>query len=159
MSAILPDDFFTPTTAEIMATQAQLSARKEALNNAPLQVRSQREAEAKTKRDRWPEVFKFIIVRSSSYWGISVQTKIRIKFVDGIQLEKVFPSTDKIKAVYAFVRSCLREDVRPIKFILCMIFFLRTLFNLTLTSQTNPRNVTSRYLISKSEISRWQSFS
>jgi tether containing UBX domain for GLUT4 len=56
MPAILPDDYFTPTTAEIMATQAQLSARKEALNNAPLQVRSQREVEAKTRRDRWPEV-------------------------------------------------------------------------------------------------------
>jgi hypothetical protein len=87
-----------------------------------------------------------------------MQTKIRIKFVDGTQLEKVFPSTDKIKAVYVFVRSCLREDVRPIKFILCMTFLLRTHFNLTLTSQINPRNVTLRFPTSKSEISRWQSF-
>lgn len=33
-------------------------------------------------------------------------------------MEKVFPSTDKIRSVYAFVRPLLREDVRPIKFIL-----------------------------------------
>jgi len=35
-------------------------------------------------------------------------------------LEKTFPSSDKIKAVYAFVYGTLREDVRPIKFVLCM---------------------------------------
>ena len=38
---------------------------------------------------------------------------------DRTALEKVFPSTDNIKSVYAFVRSCLREDVKPIKFVLC----------------------------------------
>jgi tether containing UBX domain for GLUT4 len=35
-------------------------------------------------------------------------------------LEKVFPSSDKIKAVYAFVYGTLRDDVKPIKFVLCM---------------------------------------
>ena len=49
----------------------------------------------------------------------SPQTNIRIKFTDRTQLEKSFPSTNKIRTVYAFVRSCLREDVKPIKFILC----------------------------------------
>ena len=47
------------------------------------------------------------------------QTRIRVKFPDRTQLEKVFPSTDKIKSVYAFTRNSLREDVKPIKFILC----------------------------------------
>ena len=34
-------------------------------------------------------------------------------------LEKTFPSSDKIKAVYAFVYGTLREDVKSIKFVLC----------------------------------------
>jgi hypothetical protein len=48
------------------------------------------------------------------------QTTLRIRFPDQTQLEKVFQSTEKIRSVYAFVRSCLREDVKPVKFILCM---------------------------------------
>ncbi|KAF8170112.1 hypothetical protein BJ912DRAFT_1085283 [Pholiota molesta] len=99
-SANLPDDYFTPTAADLRAAQSTLAARMQALVNAPLQLRAVREAEAKAKRDRWP------------------QTSIRIKFTDRTQLEKVFPSTNKIRSVYAFVRSCLREDVKPIKFIL-----------------------------------------
>jgi hypothetical protein len=51
-----------------------------------------------------------------------MQTTIRVKFSDRTQLEKTFPSTNKIRSVYAFVRSSLREDVRPIKFILCKYF-------------------------------------
>lgn len=47
------------------------------------------------------------------------QTTIRIRFTDRTQLEKTFPSTDKIRSVYAFVRNSLREDVKPIKFVLC----------------------------------------
>lgn len=35
-------------------------------------------------------------------------------------LETTFPSSDKIKAVYAFVYGTLREDVKPIKFVLCL---------------------------------------
>ncbi|KAF9473748.1 hypothetical protein BDN70DRAFT_885577 [Pholiota conissans] len=96
----LPDDYFTPTAADLRAAQSTLAARTQALVNAPLQLRAQREAETKAKRDRWP------------------QTSIRIKFTDRTQLEKTFPSTNKIRSVYAFVRSCLREDVKPIKFIL-----------------------------------------
>jgi hypothetical protein len=52
----LPDDYFTPTIAEIQARQAQLHARAASLNNAPLQTRAQREDQAKAKRDRWPNV-------------------------------------------------------------------------------------------------------
>ncbi|KAF8899874.1 hypothetical protein CPB84DRAFT_1779594 [Gymnopilus junonius] len=96
----LPDDYFTPTAADLKAAQAVLSARTQALVNAPLKPRSVREAEVKAKRDRWPE------------------TTIRVKFMDQTQLEKAFPSVNKIKSVYAFVRGCLREDIKPIKFIL-----------------------------------------
>jgi len=97
---LLPDSYFTPTAADLKSAQATLSARTQALTNAPLQLRAAREAEEKAKRDRWPK------------------TTIRIKFTDRTQLEKTFPSTDKIRSVYAFVRGGLREDVKPIKFIL-----------------------------------------
>ncbi|KAF9048497.1 hypothetical protein BJ165DRAFT_1343918 [Panaeolus papilionaceus] len=99
---VLPDSppDLEPTAAELRAIQASLSSRTQALVNAPLQLRAQREAEAKSKLSRWPE------------------TTIRIRFLDKTQLEKVFPSTVKIRLVYAFVRSCLNEDTKPIKFIL-----------------------------------------
>jgi len=96
----LPDSYFTPTAADIRDAQSTLAARTQALTNAPLQLRAARDAEAKAKRDRWPEA------------------RIRIKFTDRTQLEKVFPASSKIRVVYAFVRSCLRDDVKPIKFIL-----------------------------------------
>ena len=42
-----------------------------------------------------------------------------MRFPDCTQLEKTFPSSGKIRSVYAFVRDSLREDVKPIKFVLC----------------------------------------
>ncbi|OCH94883.1 hypothetical protein OBBRIDRAFT_884435 [Obba rivulosa] len=96
----LPDSYFTPTAAELRAQQASLSARTDALTNAPWRTRAMRDAEDKAKRARWP------------------QTTIRVKFSDRSQLEKTFPSTDKIRAVYAFVRGSLRDDVKPVKFVL-----------------------------------------
>ncbi|KAI0956485.1 hypothetical protein AcV7_006875 [Taiwanofungus camphoratus] len=88
----LPESYFTPSVADLKAAQASLSARTQALVNAPLRTQAMREAEDKTT--------------------------IRIKFSDRSQLEKTFPSTDKIRSVYAFVRGSLREDVKPIKFVL-----------------------------------------
>ncbi|KAN0093111.1 hypothetical protein V8E55_003895 [Tylopilus felleus] len=96
----LPESYFTPTTADLKAAQATLTARTRALVNAPLQLRATRQAVEKAKRDRWPN------------------TTIRVRFSDRTQLEKTFPSSDKIRSVYAFVRSSLRDDVKPIKFIL-----------------------------------------
>ncbi|KAJ8586259.1 hypothetical protein M405DRAFT_864735 [Rhizopogon salebrosus TDB-379] len=96
----LPDSYFAPSFADLKAAQATLSARTRALVDAPLQLRAQREAAEKSKKDRWPT------------------TTIRVRFSDRTQLEKTFPSTDKIRSVYAFVRSSLRDDVKPIKFIL-----------------------------------------
>ncbi|KAF7367379.1 Tether containing UBX domain for GLUT4 [Mycena sanguinolenta] len=96
----LPDDYFTPTAADLKQAQASLTARTQALNDAPLQLRAVREAAEKSKRDRWPN------------------TTIRIRFTDRTQLEKVFPSTNKIRSVYAFVRDSLRDDVKPVKFVL-----------------------------------------
>jgi len=99
-TAELPESYFTPTAADLQLAQAQLSARTHALTDAPFKGRAVREAEDKAKRERWPT------------------TTIRVKFPDRTQLEKAFPSTDRIKSVYVFVRSCLRDDVKPTKFIL-----------------------------------------
>ncbi|KAG6369395.1 hypothetical protein JVT61DRAFT_14927 [Boletus reticuloceps] len=96
----LPESYFTPTTADLKASQATLTARTRVLVNAPLQLRATRDAAEKAKRDRWPN------------------TTIRIRFSDRTQLEKAFPSSEKIRSVYAFVRASLRDDVKPIKFIL-----------------------------------------
>ncbi|GLB33647.1 putative protein with domain present in ubiquitin-regulatory proteins [Lyophyllum shimeji] len=96
----LPDDYFEPTAADLKAAQATLAARTQALVNAPLELRAVREAREQKKRERWPN------------------TTIRIRFTDRTQLERTFPSTDKIRSVYAFVRDSLRDDVKPIKFIL-----------------------------------------
>ncbi|KAI0353805.1 hypothetical protein OH77DRAFT_1406494 [Trametes cingulata] len=96
----LPDHYFDVTAADVRAQQASLIARRDALQNAPLRTAAMREAEDKKRRARWP------------------QTTIRVKFADRSVLEKTFPSSDKIKSVYAFVRSSLREDVKPIKFVL-----------------------------------------
>ncbi|KAK7454560.1 hypothetical protein VKT23_011312 [Stygiomarasmius scandens] len=95
-----PDEYFTPTASDLKLAQSQLSARTQAFTNAPLQLRATREAAEKQKKERYP------------------YTTIRIRFTDRTQLEKVFPSTDKIKSVYAFVRNSLREDAKPIKFVL-----------------------------------------
>jgi len=68
--------------------------------NMPFRTREMREAADRKRHERYPT------------------TRIRIKFSNQTQLEKSFPSTDKIKSVYAFVRNLLREDVKHIKFIL-----------------------------------------
>ncbi|KAF9267673.1 hypothetical protein L218DRAFT_1073782 [Marasmius fiardii PR-910] len=118
----LSDEYFNPTASEVRLQQQQLTARVQAMTNAPLQLKATREAAEKEKRDRWPEVRKlpsfsgFHSLTEVNY--MNVKTKIRVKFPDRTQLEKVFPSSDKIKSVYAFVRNSLREDVKPIKFIL-----------------------------------------
>ncbi|KAJ6519288.1 hypothetical protein C8R45DRAFT_950870 [Mycena sanguinolenta] len=96
----LPDDYFTPTAADLKQAQASLTAKTQALNDAPLQLRAVREAAEKSKRDRWPN------------------TTIRIRFTDRTQLEKVFPSSNKIRSIYAFVRDSLSDDVKPVKFVL-----------------------------------------
>ena len=117
-SVDLPESYFSPTAADLKAAQESLSARTQALNNAPLRTQAMRDAELKTKLAKYPTVS----IRTSSVFVclLSVcQTTIRIRFADRTQLEKTFPSTDKIRSVYAFVRGSLREDVKPIKFVLC----------------------------------------
>ncbi|KAI0317082.1 hypothetical protein OF83DRAFT_183079 [Amylostereum chailletii] len=99
-AASLPESYFTPTPSDLKAAQAALHARAEALTNAPLQTRVMREKQEQTRHARWPN------------------TTICVKFPDRTQLEQSFPSTNKIRTIYAFVRNLLREDVKPIKFVL-----------------------------------------
>ncbi|EJU04572.1 hypothetical protein DACRYDRAFT_75437 [Dacryopinax primogenitus] len=46
------------------------------------------------------------------------RTTIRIRFPDRTMLERTFSSEEKIRSVYKFVRDCLTEEAKPIKFIL-----------------------------------------
>ena len=62
----LPESYFTPTAADLKAAQATLTARSQALVNAPLQLRTTREAAERAKRDRWPNVsFRLLSCRPS----------------------------------------------------------------------------------------------
>jgi len=96
----IPAAYFEATTVDIKAAQNSLHARTEALVNAPFKTKEMREAAEKVKADKYPTA------------------TIRVKFSDRTQLEKAFPSGEKIKSVYAFVRNLLREDAKAIKFIL-----------------------------------------
>ncbi|PVF98039.1 hypothetical protein CPB86DRAFT_759139 [Serendipita vermifera] len=96
----LPESYFEPTASEIVALHQSRVAARERLVDGPLQTSVMREREEKKKEAKYPT------------------TTIRVKFPDQTQLERTFPSTDKIRSVYAFVRNSLREDVKPIKFIL-----------------------------------------
>jgi len=88
------------TPADVKAAQRSLNTRTQALTDAPFELKAQREAKEKARLSKFPN------------------TTIRVRFPDRTQLEKIFPSTDKIRSVYAFVRNSLREDVKPIKFVL-----------------------------------------
>lgn len=68
-------------------------------------------------------------------------------------LEKSFPSADRIKSVYAFMRSCLREDIRPHKFVLCacsIIFSIQSLISLVLTPPRRDLKVSDASVKEKS---------
>ncbi|CAE6425715.1 unnamed protein product [Rhizoctonia solani] len=89
-----------PTAAEIVAAYQAQARKSENLRNAPLLTQEIRERQQREKYKKWPNCV------------------IRIRFHNQMQLEKSFPSTNKIKSVYAFVRDCLNEETKPIKFIL-----------------------------------------
>ncbi|KAJ1307559.1 hypothetical protein OPQ81_001656 [Rhizoctonia solani] len=89
-----------PTAAEIVAAYQAQARRSENLRNAPLLTQEIRDRQQREKYKKWPNCV------------------IRIKFHNQMQLEKSFPSTNKIKSVYAFVRDCLNEETKPIKFVL-----------------------------------------
>ncbi|KAG8956081.1 hypothetical protein FRC03_010971 [Tulasnella sp. 419] len=99
-SQSLPDTFFEPTTEELKSVFAQQSRLTQNLVNAPLKTQAIREREDKEKQARFPT------------------TRIRVKFPNQLILERTFPSTDKIKSVYAWVRNSLTEEAKPIKFVL-----------------------------------------
>lgn len=58
-------------------------------------------------------------------WGkiahsaLNLQTRIRVRFADRSQLEGVLPSTDKLIAIYEFVKLALAEEHRAKPFLLC----------------------------------------
>ncbi|KAF8606669.1 hypothetical protein BDV93DRAFT_520942 [Ceratobasidium sp. AG-I] len=89
-----------PTAAEIVAAYQAQSKRTENLRNAPLLTQQIRDQQQAAKLKKWPT------------------TVIRIRFANQMQLEKSFSSSSKIKPVYAFVRDCLNDEAKAIKFVL-----------------------------------------
>ncbi|KAG8733971.1 hypothetical protein FRC11_014174 [Ceratobasidium sp. 423] len=89
-----------PTAAEIVAAYQSQARKSENLRNAPLLTQEIRDRQQREKYKKWPNCV------------------IRIRFHNQMQLEKSFPSTNKIKSVYAFARDCLNEETKPIKFVL-----------------------------------------
>ncbi|CAE6516186.1 unnamed protein product [Rhizoctonia solani] len=89
-----------PTAAEIVAAYQSQARKSENLRNAPLLTQEIRDRQQREKYKKWPNCV------------------IRIRFHNQMQLEKSFPSTNKIKSVYAFVRDCLSEEAKSIKFVL-----------------------------------------
>lgn len=98
--ASTPVEDLEPTAAEIVAAYQAQTRRAENLRNAPLLTQEMRDRQQKEKYQKWP------------------QCTIRIRFHNQMQLEKTFPSTNKIKSVYAFVRDCLNDETKSIKFVL-----------------------------------------
>ncbi|CAE6452317.1 unnamed protein product [Rhizoctonia solani] len=98
---VVPDlEDLEPTAAEIVAAYQAQARKSENLRNAPLLTQEIRDRQQREKYKKWPNCV------------------IRVKFHNQMQLEKSFPSTNRIKSVYAFVRDCLSEEAKPIKFIL-----------------------------------------
>ncbi|CAE6382052.1 unnamed protein product [Rhizoctonia solani] len=93
-------DDLEPTAAEIVAAYQSQARRSEHLRNAPLLTQEIRDRQQREKYKKWPNCV------------------VRIRFHNQMQLEKSFPSTNKIKSVYAFVRDCLNEETKSIKFVL-----------------------------------------
>lgn len=60
-SVDLPDSYFQPSAADLKAAQASLSARTQALVNAPLRTQAMREADDKVKKAKWPTVISFYL--------------------------------------------------------------------------------------------------
>ncbi|CAE7184614.1 unnamed protein product [Rhizoctonia solani] len=98
----VPPEFedLEPTAAEIVAAYQAQARRSENLRNAPLLTQEIRNRQERDKYKKWPNCI------------------IRIRFHNQMQLEKSFPSTNKIKSIYAFVRDCLNEETKSIKFVL-----------------------------------------
>ncbi|KAF8322565.1 hypothetical protein DL93DRAFT_2162695 [Clavulina sp. PMI_390] len=96
----LTDADFEPSAAELQAAYSGQKSRLDAMVNAPLKTQAIKDREHKAKMNRWP------------------QTTIRIKFPNQLILERSFESTEKIKAVYQFVRGALIEEALGDKFVL-----------------------------------------
>ncbi|KAG8687036.1 hypothetical protein FRC08_012181 [Ceratobasidium sp. 394] len=99
-SALLIPTDLEPTAAEVAAAYQDQSRRAERLQNPPLMTQQMRDRQQAARLKKWPNC------------------TIRVRFHNQMQLEKSFPSTSKIKAVYAFVRECLNDETKPIKFVL-----------------------------------------
>lgn len=80
--------------------------------------------------------------RRSLTFSADSQTRIRVRFADRSQLEGVLPSTDKLIAIYEFVKLALAPEHRARPFVLCSLLGLslsRSQLTFSSADQTPPR--------------------
>lgn len=93
----LPDDFFQPSSSEIATAAHDISLAVERMQNAPLQTRKMRDAEAERRMSRFQNVL------------------IRVLFPDRIALQGIFTPKSTIRQVIRFVKAALL-NARAVKF-------------------------------------------
>lgn len=90
----LPEDFYSPTVADVTASFTSLHATTKALDEAPLMTKKMRETQQARRISRFRKVL------------------IRIRFPDRVSLQGTFAPLDKVRDVIKFVNSALREPTK-----------------------------------------------
>ncbi|KAJ3049770.1 Tether containing UBX domain for GLUT4 [Rhizophlyctis rosea] len=91
----LPDDFFELTTAELKMLVAGSTARRAAIEGAPLMTKAMREREDELRRAKYPK------------------TLIRVRFPNRITLQVTYWSGENVSTLYDVVRESLITPERP----------------------------------------------
>jgi hypothetical protein len=86
--AAIPDDYYNPTTADLRKAQATLTARTQALTNAPLQTRAMRASVERTKKERWPSVSRLSV--ANQFQIIFVRRPFASAFLIELNLRRFF---------------------------------------------------------------------
>lgn len=95
----LPDEFYELTVADARRLHQELRARREELEQQPLQTRGARELEQSVR-----------VLRHMAQYGCSV---LRVQLQDRTVLQGTFRPTETVGHVLAFVRGYVRPQERP----------------------------------------------
>lgn len=87
----LPEDFYSPTTADVKASHESLNSLTKALEEAPLMTTKMRNAQQAEKMSRFRKVL------------------IRIRFPDRVSLQGTFAPKDEVREIAKFVKAALRD--------------------------------------------------
>lgn len=96
----VPESFYKLTSAEIKQLYQSQVGKRQALENAPLKTKQMRNAEEKERMKKYPK------------------TTIRVRFADGLILQIVFQSSEKVSTLYDVIRSTLKNKEREFLLVL-----------------------------------------